>query len=64
MNDQIKNFYDLRVWQDAHKLVVDVYKVTSDFPSEEKFGVISQMQRAALCLLFVGASYQLLVTNY
>lgn len=47
MNDNIKNFYDLKVWQDAHKLVVDVYKATSNFPSEEKFGVISQMQRAA-----------------
>lgn len=41
-----KEFYDLEVWKKAHQLVLDVYKLTSSFPSEEKYGITSQLQRA------------------
>ena len=41
------SFRDLMVWQKSHKLTLDIYKITSHFPSEEKFGLISQMRRAA-----------------
>ena len=44
---KIKHFTDFIVWQKSHRLVLDVYKMTSEFPSEEKFGLISQMRRAA-----------------
>lgn len=47
MENRIKNFYDLKVWQDAHRLVVEVYKITKNFPKEEQYGLISQMRRAA-----------------
>lgn len=43
----MKDYRNLIVWQKAHLLALDVYKVTKDFPSEEKFGMISQLRRAA-----------------
>ena len=42
------SFRQLNVWQEAHKLVLMVYQVTDRFPSEEKFGLVSQMRRAAV----------------
>ena len=41
-------FRDLVVWQKAHELVLDVYALTAGFPSDERFGLRSQMQRAAV----------------
>lgn len=43
----IKNFYDLKVWQDAHQLAIEVYRFTGTFPKEELFGIVSQMRRSA-----------------
>jgi four helix bundle protein len=43
---KINNFSDLIVWQKGHKLVLVIYQLTKSFPSEEKFGIISQIQRA------------------
>ncbi len=43
----IKNFYDLRVWQDAHQLTLDVYRITKKYPSEERFGLTAQMRSSA-----------------
>ncbi len=43
-----KKFEDLEVWKKAHQLVLHVYKITKDFPAEEKFGLVSQMRRAAV----------------
>ena len=45
---QIKTFKDLKVWQKAHQLTLATYKITSNFPAEEKFGLTSQMRRAAV----------------
>lgn len=36
----------LRVWQFSYALALDVYKTTALFPKEEKYGLISQMQRS------------------
>ncbi|HYG50407.1 MAG TPA: four helix bundle protein [Flavobacteriales bacterium] len=41
---------ELKVWNKAMDLVVDVYKVTILFPSEEKFGVTSQVRRSAVSI--------------
>ena len=45
--DQIKTFYQLRVWQKSHELVLEVYKLTKSFPKYELFGIIPQLNRAA-----------------
>ena len=44
----IETFEQLEVWQQAHSLVLRVYHITSEMPPEEKFGLISQMRRAAV----------------
>ncbi len=44
---KIKTFRDLVVWQKSHQLTLDVYKLTFKFPSEEKYGLVSQIRRAA-----------------
>lgn len=44
----IKSFEDLEVWQLAKELTVKIYKLTTRFPSEEKFGLSSQLRSAAV----------------
>jgi hypothetical protein len=41
-------FRDLRVWQEAMELTVQVYKSTAVFPKVENYGLAQQMQRAAV----------------
>ena len=41
------SYRSLRVWERAHKLVLDVYTTTRSFPREEIYGLTSQMRRAA-----------------
>jgi len=45
---KIKSFTDLNVWQEGHKLVLSIYKITKKFPREEQFGLSNQLQRAAI----------------
>jgi four helix bundle protein len=40
-------FRDLKVWQKAHQLTLDVYVATATFPREEMFGLTSQIRRSA-----------------
>ena len=47
MGYSINNLY---VFKQAHQFVLDVYKVTKDFPDFEKFGLSSQFQRAAVSI--------------
>lgn len=42
-----KTYRDLRVWQKSLDLTVEIYKLTSRLPDAEKYGLRSQMQRAA-----------------
>jgi four helix bundle protein len=62
MSDELKNrttnangkpqsYRDLLVWQKSIALAKVIYKLTAEFPSEEKFGLISQMRRAAVSVL-------------
>jgi four helix bundle protein len=43
----MKPHKNLLCWQDSFKLTVDLYKITKDFPNDEKFGITSQVRRAA-----------------
>ena len=43
----MQRFTELKVWQRGHKLALEVYRVTANFPSAERFGLISQLRRAA-----------------
>ncbi len=43
----IRKFEDLIAWQKAHALVLAIYKLTSNFPKEELFGLTSQIRRSA-----------------
>ena len=45
-----ERFEQLEVWEKAHELVLKIYKITKDFPSEEKFGLVSQMRRASVSI--------------
>ncbi len=40
------SFEKLEVWQEARNLAAKVYKLTSKYPAEEKFGLVSQMRRS------------------
>jgi four helix bundle protein len=44
------HYRELVAWQKAVGLVTDIYKITSDFPSREKFGLVSQLRRAAVSI--------------
>lgn len=45
---KIRSYRDLDVWGKGILLSRDIYKVLGGYPEEEKFGIISQMQRAAV----------------
>lgn len=47
---KIHNFKELQVWQKAMDLAVFTYQLTGYFPKEEKFGLISQIQRCAISI--------------
>lgn len=44
------NFEQLNVWQQAHAFVLEVYKITKQFPKEEIYGLTSQFKRAAVSI--------------
>ena len=48
----MKTFYleKLDVWQKAKVFVKNIYELTAEFPTEEKYGVISQLRRASLSI--------------
>ncbi len=42
-----KSYRDLRMWQEAHALALDVFRVTAGFPPHDKFVITQQVRRAA-----------------
>ena len=46
----MKNFKELRIWQKGFEIAVDSYKIVATFPASEKFGLCSQITRAAVSI--------------
>lgn len=44
----MQDFRNLKVWEKAHALALEVYQKTKDFPGEERYGLTSQMRRCAM----------------
>ena len=42
----MRNYEDLQVWQKAHGLTLTICKATQCFPTEERFGLTSQIRRS------------------
>ena len=43
----MKDFRQLKVWEKAHQLTLDIYRVTASFPRAETYGLTSQLRRAS-----------------
>jgi four helix bundle protein len=48
--ERVKSFTDLIVWQKAHEFVLNVYKLTTSYPKNETYGLVSQFRRAAVSI--------------
>ena len=46
----MKDFKELKVWQKAHQLTLAVYKATKGFPTEELYGLKSQIRRSCISI--------------
>ena len=44
------NYNNLQIWQEAMDIVEIIYRTTNHFPAEEKYGLCSQMNRAAVSI--------------
>jgi len=46
----MRDFRSLQVWEKAHQLVLDVYKSTEPFPTNETYGLRNQIRRSAVSI--------------
>lgn len=46
----MRDFRDLKVWEKAHRLTLAVYKATSNFPIDEKYGLTNQIRRSSVSI--------------
>jgi four helix bundle protein len=44
----VQSYRELKVWNTAVELTLEVYRITESFPSSERFGLTSQLRRAAV----------------
>lgn len=47
-DNKIKSFTGLNAWKESHQLVLTIYRITKEFPNEEKFGLTDQIRRAVV----------------
>jgi len=46
----IKSFQEIKAWQKAHELVLEIYAVSKTFPKEELFCLTNQLRRAVISI--------------
>ena len=46
----MQDFKNLRVWKHSHRFVLELYGATQSFPDEERYGLTSQLRRAAVSI--------------
>lgn len=46
----MRNFKELKIWQKGFRVAVNSFKLTSTFPKEEKYGISSQVTKAAVSI--------------
>ena len=46
----LKNYKDLKVWEKSYKLCLEIYRMTAKFPTEEKYGLTSQIRRSVVSI--------------
>ena len=46
----MRNYRDLQVWAKAHRLTLELYRVSRQFPREEIYGITGQLRRAAVSI--------------
>lgn len=46
----MRNFKELKIWQKGFQLAINCFKITSTFPAQEKFGLVSQLNRAGVSI--------------
>jgi len=42
----MSDYKKLKVWEDAHKFTIDIYRITKKFPKNEQYGLTSQIRRS------------------
>lgn len=52
MNNPIRSFKDLIVWQKAFQLCLDVYRLSAGFPKDERFGMTLELRKTARSILY------------
>ena len=50
MDNKIKTYRDLNIWNAGIELVKDIYRLTDKFPKHEMYGIVSQMRRSAISI--------------
>lgn len=47
---KIKNFRDLNIWKLGKEIVLNVYRLTKNYPQDEKYSLVNQMRRASVSI--------------
>jgi four helix bundle protein len=60
MSVSVSSVENLKVFQDSHKLTLELYQLTKKFPNDEKFGLVSQIRRASssICANLIEGSHR------
>lgn len=46
----MRNFKELKIWQKGFDIAVNCFKATANFPSQEKYGLVSQINRCGISI--------------